>query len=174
MAASALTTGTERCAGRAPATARDELDRASDNLSAAEGVLTTQAPNPVALRKAVDGTIRLANSLARLVTTPIGQAPASLDRRSSTGPILGEFQADLRALRGCLTTGALLPSRGEWPSPTKSSIREAADHDVADQQRPTRPDAADQRRDAPVLDETGPGPDPVHPGTAQDKGTPRP
>ncbi|MBB5157293.1 hypothetical protein [Saccharopolyspora phatthalungensis] len=73
MADSTLTTssatsmGTERGAGRAPPTVREQLDQASGNLAAAESVLTTQVPEPAALYDAVDGTTSLANSLARLV-----------------------------------------------------------------------------------------------------------
>ncbi|MBB5157294.1 hypothetical protein [Saccharopolyspora phatthalungensis] len=118
------------------------------------------------------------------------------------------MQAELRALHGCLTTGALLlaPARDglhrlgthevtvQQARATMTEdhalaapadevpICEAADHDVAGQRRPARPeptddqdpqqdldgvgevleadpaDIADQRRDAPVLDETEPWP----------------
>lgn len=214
MTDSTMTTDTGRAPGHGPVTVHERLDQASDNLAAAQGVLTTQAPEPAELYGAVDGAIRLANSLAELVTTVMRQAPATLDHDPSAGPIISELLADLRAMHGCLTTGALLlaparddlhrlvtdPATGQKtglalagdpvPAPPANGApvheapgREAADHDVADQQRPARielpddeqdpewdldgvgevleadpADVADQRRDAPVLDETEPWP----------------
>lgn len=204
MTDSALT-GTEpaREPGGAKSALREQLDQAVDNLAAAEYVLTARAPRPADLHAAVEGAMRLSNALAGLLTAVIRQAPASLDH--SAGPILDELLADLRGMHGCLITGPLLlapacedldrlianpatdpeggPAMAHDPDPVRDipvriPVDEAADHDVADQQRPAWPDpdgeqdiyegaevldadpadVADQRRDAPVLDETEPWP----------------
>lgn len=202
------TTVAAREPGRGPGTVRERLDQAGDNLAAAERVLTARVPDPSEIYGAVDGAIRLANSLAELVTIVMRQAPASLHHGPSTGPVLDELLADLRAMHGCLTSGALLlaparedlhllvahPATGMAGDPVSAApargapahevaVREAADPDVADQQRPARAeptddegdhepnldgvaevleadpaDVVDQRRDAPVLDETEPWP----------------
>lgn len=92
---------------------RDTLKRARDQLAAAEHALTAATPTPAALHTVVDGAMQISAALATLVQTVRQQAPTALDHTS--GPLLEELRADLRAMHGCLITGhkLLAPARDD-------------------------------------------------------------
>lgn len=94
-------------------TVHERLEQAHDQLTAAAACLATRTPAPAELHAAVDGAMRISTALADLVTTMMHQAPAALD--DTSGPVLTELLADLRAMHGCLTTGPLLlaPARDD-------------------------------------------------------------
>jgi hypothetical protein len=208
----AANTTTDRMRG--PGAVRECLDQAHEHVAAAQRDLPARVPDPAELHAAIDGALRISTALADLVAAVMRQAPASLDH--SSGPMLHELLADLHAIHGCLTTGAVLlaPGRDDLrhlvtrpitnrstsqvttqeggPAMPDHTLNDTLDgvlddaapaNDVADQQRPARPepvdderdeeqdlggvgevldadpaDVADQRRDAPVLDETEPWP----------------
>jgi len=81
----------------------DSLQHARDQLAAAEQALTSSTPTPAALHTAVDGAMQISVALATLVQTVMHQASTALDHTS--GPLLEELRADLRAMHGCLITG---------------------------------------------------------------------
>ncbi|WP_436499705.1 hypothetical protein [Actinokineospora sp. HUAS TT18] len=167
-------------------TVRERLDQARDHLAAAERSLTERPPGLTDLHATVDGAMQVTTALADLVATLMRQAPDALAHIS--GPVLNELLADLRATHGCLTTGPLLlaPAREDLHHLVSNLHAEPmADdtvpaHDRADQQRPARPepvpdeqafhgitdvleadlaDVIDQRRDAPILDDSQPWPE---------------
>ncbi|MFI5615673.1 hypothetical protein [Amycolatopsis sp. NPDC051903] len=167
-------------------TVQNQLDQAHRKPAAAERFLFARAPGPDELHATVDGAIRISTALADLVATVMRQASTTLDHNSS-GSILGDLRADVRAMHGCLTTGPLQPAPARddlghlvaHPNPEQAMLEDAPAHDAADQQRPARPeplddeqalpgipdtiaadlaDVADQHRNAPVLEEDEPWP----------------
>ena len=134
-------------------TVHERLDQARDQLAAAERSLNARAPGPAELHAAVDGAMRVCTALADLVATVMRQAPVTLDH--SSGPILNELLADLRAMHGCLTTGPLLlaPARddlhhlvtNQHAGPAMLDVAAPA-HDLADQRRLARPEPAEDQQ----------------------------
>ncbi|MFD4190796.1 hypothetical protein [Amycolatopsis thermoflava] len=92
---------------------RDRLQQARDQLAAAEHALSASTPTPAALHTAVHGAMQISAALAALVQAVMHQAPIALDHTS--GPLLEELRADLRAMHGCLITGhkLLAPARDD-------------------------------------------------------------
>ncbi|WP_239153907.1 hypothetical protein [Amycolatopsis sp. FDAARGOS 1241] len=167
-------------------TVQDQLDQAHRQLAAAERLLSARAPGPDELHAAVDGAVRISTVLADLVATVMRQAPAILDHNGG-GSMLDDLLADLRHARlpdhrtAAARPGPRRPGTHliAHPNGEQAVLDDAPAHDVADQQRPARPepgedelpltgvgnlleadpaDVADQRRDAPVLEEGEPWP----------------
>ena len=161
-------------------TVEQRLEQARHHVTAAERFVTARAPRLAELHAAVDGAIHVNTALAELIATVMRQAPATLDHTHQA--VLHEVLADLRAMHGCLTTGPLLlaPARDALHLLVTNrqagpAMLDAPAPDRADHQRPGRPfdavevlhgagdvleadpaDVADQRRDAPLVDEGEP------------------
>jgi hypothetical protein len=78
-------------------------------LERVQHALTADRPAPHLVHGVVEGTHQLTTALSDLVTTLIDRAPTALAATDGAdGHLAKELVADLRAMNGCLTTGALL------------------------------------------------------------------
>jgi ABC-type transporter Mla subunit MlaD len=94
--------------GDDPGALRGALTEAEGLLAGAVSSLRSAQPDAAELSAAVNGTHQVVTTLADLVNTVIDHVPTLAETH---GPEVGrEVAADLRALHGCLTSGALLLS----------------------------------------------------------------
>jgi hypothetical protein len=150
------------------------LDLARRHLDEAARALATAVPPPGELHAIVDGAMQVSTALAEVVDTLIRQAPAALDGHGhGDGHLLRELEYDLRGMHGCLVTAPLLlaPARDDLDTLATGGNAEHSEEDtmlddtptadLADQQRPARPDpadVADQHRHVPVIADDEPWP----------------
>ncbi|WP_158886903.1 hypothetical protein [Amycolatopsis anabasis] len=84
-----------------------ELHRAHRSLQDAHDRLRVADLDVEALHAALADTLRVTTTLSAITDELADQAPAVLDE-PARHEVLGDLLADLKALRGCLTTGVAL------------------------------------------------------------------
>ncbi|MDV6013866.1 hypothetical protein [Haloechinothrix sp. LS1_15] len=89
---------------------RGELAEARQRIANAGDALRAHPPEVAELYATVDGVMEVSTALVDLIDAAREQAPATLN-----GEVLDELDADLQAMRGCVSTGPLLlaPTRDD-------------------------------------------------------------
>jgi hypothetical protein len=97
---------TQDGATSAPGTPANALGDARRLLAGAVTALHTDTPDVSSLAAVITGTHEVTTTLADLVAAVMDHTPTLADRHGPESTT--EVLADLRALHGCLTTGALV------------------------------------------------------------------
>ena len=134
--------------------AADGLVQARAEVEHVHRELADQVRDPRAMHTAVDGVHRLTSAVAGLVSALMEQLPTVAATGNGYHPgATGEVLADLRALHGCLNTGAVLlepvlddlrglaaPAAPSGNRKGATTVWQTPDGDRAEQRQPVEPD----------------------------------